>query len=921
MLGVLIPKIPIKTYQLKNGLRVVVVADRSAPVVSVAVVYDVGSRSEREGRSGFAHLFEHMMFQGSANVTKAQHMQLIENNGGSLNGFTMKDFTAYHETLPSNQLALGLWLEADRMRSLAVTQENFDNQKDVVSEEKRWHYDNRPYMMALSDALPQLLFNKWANSHSVIGSLEDLDRATLADISQFFNTYYAPGNAVLCVAGDARPAQVLRLAKKYFGGIAPKPTAPRQDLSEKENTQVRRKVCPDRFAALPALMIGWKAPSRTHQDSRALGLLGSILFDGADSRLYQLLVKKQKWAISVEGGLGWPFGSFQTLRDPMPFGIMIHLYPQAPRSQVLDAVSAEIQKIGRGELTEDEVVRARRKFQAEILDSFQGSETLAYWLGIFTHLNDGNPNGFEAELNSYLSAVTKKDICRAAAAGYLDAGKWSVVEVEPTPQTGAGSGNGAPRPKETSQAAAPKPKQKPPVSKTPPRLIRRKVEEFKLSNGWRVLFAQDRRLPFLKWRLAFPLLGAGSTDQAHLDQWAARCDALTDLLTAGTKTKDNETLEAALASLGASLHAGAGKDHLTLSGSVLKETATDYFLLAAEILNESQFPPDELEKWKERTIAELKDQKTHAEFLRQVHFDRGLFGVHHYSITAPSEESILHVTREALMDHYCRQWTGGMISVVGDITKAELKKIFETTIGKISPRPAPPAQRRRAETLPQQKEKRLILVDRPGSVQSEISIGHMTIKRTDRDYYPLALANMVFGGLFYSRLNRNLREEKGYTYGIGSSLKTYLETGVFKIGTSVQTKVTGPALSEIFKEMELLVRRGPTQEEIRNAKNYMVGLAAIGQATQDHLADQLINYAILGLPTSELYRFRKKIQSVSRAQAQHAARRYFNLDRALVVVVGDAARIAADLKAIASAEIINAEGQPVSIPQGVAAAS
>src|ERR1041385_8380695 len=266
-----LPQIPIEQFALPNGLRVVLSEDHSVPVVSVAVYYDVGSRNEREGRTGFAHLFEHMMFQGSENVPKAGHFQYIFNNGGTMNGTTSSERTNYFETLPSSQLPLALWLESDRMRSLKVTQENLDNQRDAVKEEKRLRYDNQPYVNGFL-RLFEMSFQNPANSHSTIGSMEDLDAATVEDIREFFRIYYAPNNAVLSIAGDFDNEEARALVEKYFSTIPNQPASPPVDVAEPTAVAVHRDTFFDKLAPVPAFALGWKIPPRRMAEFYALSL-------------------------------------------------------------------------------------------------------------------------------------------------------------------------------------------------------------------------------------------------------------------------------------------------------------------------------------------------------------------------------------------------------------------------------------------------------------------------------------------------------------------------------------------------------------------------------------------------------------------------------------------------------------------------
>ncbi|MEM1417111.1 MAG: pitrilysin family protein, partial [Myxococcota bacterium] len=294
--------LPIERHTLDNGLRIVLSPDRTVPTVAIAVYYDVGSRNEVEGRSGFAHLFEHMMFQGSANVGKAEHIALVTNRGGSMNGTTSEDRTNYFETLPSNELALGLWLEADRMRSLAITAENFENQRQTVKEERRQRVDNQPYA-ASSLRINELAFGDyWPYAHSVIGDMRDLDAATLDDVQAFFDAYYKPNNAVLSLAGDFDSAEALAMVEQYFGDIASGPVPPFEPAPIQPQTAERFEVMPDPLAELPAFHVAYHIPPSREADHYPLELLSLVLGDGESSRLYQALVKESEICQSIYVG-------------------------------------------------------------------------------------------------------------------------------------------------------------------------------------------------------------------------------------------------------------------------------------------------------------------------------------------------------------------------------------------------------------------------------------------------------------------------------------------------------------------------------------------------------------------------------------------------------------------------------------------
>jgi predicted Zn-dependent peptidase len=443
-----LPRIEIEQFTLENGLRVILSEDHAVPVVSVAVYYDVGSRNEREGRTGFAHLFEHMMFQGSENVPKAGHFQYIFNNGGTMNGTTSTERTNYFETLPANQLPLALWLESDRMRSLKVTQENLDNQREAVKEEKRLNYDNRPYSNAFL-RLNELIFRNPANAHSTIGSMEDLDAATIEDVQEFFRVYYAPNNAVLSICGDFDPAEARRLVEQYFSTIPPQPRPEPPDVREPEEVAAHREVYLDPFAQLPAVMIGWKMPARRSEDFYALSLASDLLLDGDSSRLYQRLVKEDESVVGIQGSVG-------ERRGPSSLYVFAIPKPGHEAAGIRATIEEEIRRLAEEGPTADEMEKLRNTL---LNDSVRGRQSTLYRaqrLAEFA-LYDGDPELFNTELERYL-AVTPDEI-RRVAGRHLVTDNYSVMEIVPAPPAEA---DAAPAP------ASPEPPGEPTQPESPP---------------------------------------------------------------------------------------------------------------------------------------------------------------------------------------------------------------------------------------------------------------------------------------------------------------------------------------------------------------------------------------------------------------------------------------------------------------------
>ncbi len=417
-----VPHLNFTDQRLPNGLRVIIAPDHSAPVFGVAVTYNVGSRNERPGRTGFAHLFEHMMFQGSANVGKGEHMLLIENNGGGLNGSTNEDRTNYYEILPRNQLDLALFLEADRMRSLALNQANLDNQRKAVQEERRLGVDNQPYGKAYLE-IDNLSYDNFAYKHSTIGSMRDLNAASLADVKDFFRIYYAPNNAVLTLVGDLDPDQALEAVKKYFGDIPSQPAPPAVDLTEPEHYGMRSETIEDPLARLPMVLMSYHIPSGNTADSYALRVLGNILGTGESSRLYLHLVKETQLATAVQLQVDARIG-------PGLFYVLAMPRPGVKPADVQRAVEEQIAAVAKSGVTAREMEKARAQFRRREIQSRQSDLYTAMRLGIYAvYFND--PDLINTIFDK-INAVTPAEV-QAAAAKYLVADQESVVTDIPAP--------------------------------------------------------------------------------------------------------------------------------------------------------------------------------------------------------------------------------------------------------------------------------------------------------------------------------------------------------------------------------------------------------------------------------------------------------------------------------------------------------
>ena len=428
--------IPVVYYKLPNGLKVVISEDHMAPVVAVSVYYNVGFRVEPKGRTGFAHLFEHMMFQGSANVKKFEHAKYVEANGGSLNGHTDFDYTNYYETLPSNRVEMGLWLESDRMRSLDISEENLKNQQNVVSEEIRVNVLNQPYQLFEWISLWENAFTNWNNSHNGYGDLAEVNAATIEDVRNFFKTYYAPNNAVLTVVGDVDVNEVKKMVEKHFASIPSQPLPARADLSEPAQTKEKRVSQTDKLAKLPALATGYHIPPQNSPDFPAMALLVQILQGDDSSRWYQRLVKEKELTLDLSGGLNY-FGNEFDYTGPMIMTTRTTYKPGHTADEVLREMDAVVAEIGAKGVTEKELADAKVRYRSNFYSQLESSFGKAHLLSALALFRD-DPNQINTLLTPFenVSAVQVK----AAAAKYLVATNRTVIdrvpENKPQPKTG-----------------------------------------------------------------------------------------------------------------------------------------------------------------------------------------------------------------------------------------------------------------------------------------------------------------------------------------------------------------------------------------------------------------------------------------------------------------------------------------------------
>ncbi|HZI57674.1 MAG TPA: insulinase family protein, partial [Verrucomicrobiae bacterium] len=567
-----LPKVEFSDTTLENGLRVIIVPEHTAPVFAISLTYNTGSRNEEPGRTGLAHLFEHMMFEGSANVGKGEHALLVHNYGGTVNGSTDTDQTNYYEALPKNQLDMALFLESDRMRALNITQANLDNQRKVVQEERRLRVDNQPYGKS-AEELESMAYDSFPYHHLVVGSMEDLNAATLDDVRNFFRIYYAPNNVVMVLAGDLDPKETLAKVKKYFGDIPRQPAPPPVDVTEPEHEMEKHKTVSDPLARQARYGAVYLAPPGNTPDAYALRVLTTILSDGSSSRFFQHLVDEKKLALNVNA-------DFQSRRGPSLFAVTGSPRPEVKVEDLEDGIDDEIEAIKKDGPTAQEMQKVRGIFLRQSIQTRASVLEMANLIGTQTvFYND--PNLINTEYEK-LAAVTAEQV-KHAAQEYLLFAHHAVVITLPEAR-GAGAG-----------AAAADTKQLPSkvhrLNKAPINHDILKVKlphpvEVTLPNGLTVLILEQHRLPTFSYSLW--IKSGALSDPPDLPGLASFTAVLLD----ATAKRDRSQIASELDKLGASFHAAAafGSNLTTITCSGLTESAGKVMEIMSDIMLNASFP-------------------------------------------------------------------------------------------------------------------------------------------------------------------------------------------------------------------------------------------------------------------------------------------------------------------------------------------
>jgi zinc protease len=910
--GTTAPEIKYQKYTLKNGLDVILYEDHRLPLVAVNLWYHVGPSNERAGRTGFAHLFEHMMFEGSKHVGPKAHFRYLEAAGASdINGTTEFDRTNYFETLPSNQLELALWLESDRMGYLMPTldREKLANQRDVVRNERRQSVENEPYGLVEEQLFHQLFPKGHPYYADVIGSHEDIEAARLNDVRDFFRQYYTPNNASLAITGDIDPAKTKALVEKYFGTIPSGPPVPKITATTPPITSERRLTVTDQVE-LPRVYMGWiTAPIFKPGDAEA-DLLAQLLGGGKSSRLYQSLVYDKQIAqdVTVQN---------QSLMLGSVFEIQATAKPGVKAEDLQKAIDEELDKLRKDGPTQAELDRARNVIESRIIERL---ERLGGFGGVADRLN---------EYNHYLHdpGYLPKDIARYNNATVADLKRVADKALEPNERVvvygvpGKKVIDDPPRTKEDQEKEA---KESSTVANTmPDEPWRDKAPQagalsqfslpvpasFKLPNGLTVLLVEQHKFPVLSAQV---VVGSGSDANPIKEPGLAAFTAA--MLAEGTEHRSAVQIADDAAQIGASsVQANARADYSVASILTLKQNADAAFDLLSDVVLHPKFDPAEIDrvrKRRETAIVQIQDNPVQ---LALGVFNKIIYGPDHpYGYREiGTEESVKAITRDDMMKFWKDVYGPGNSALVltGDITQEQAKALAEKYFGDWSGQ----GSKRGAPAVDVKTQRSIYIVDKPNSPQTFVLVGNLGVPRSTPDYVPLEVMNNALGGLFSSRINMNLREEHGYTYG-GFSVFLYRKApGIFVAGGGIRTDVTAPAVQEIYKELDRIHTAPLTADELKLAKGAFALSLSANFETNSQTAATVGNLFTYDLPLDYYKSLPAQIDAVTDADVQRVANKYINSDTAIVVAAGDRAKIEPELKklSLGTIEVRDYEGNPV----------
>lgn len=886
--------IPYEKYVLPNGLTVVVHEDHSDPVVHVDVTYHVGSAREEIGKSGFAHFFEHMMFQGSDHVGDEQHFKIVTEAGGTLNGSTNRDRTNYYETVPSNQLEKMIWLEADRMGFLldAVTQRKFEIQRETVKNERGQNYDNRPYGL-VSEVISKNMY-PYGHPYSwlTIGYIEDLNRVDVNDLKNFFLRWYGPNNATLTVGGDVKPADVVKLAEKYFGSIPRGPEVKNMKLDAPVLESDRYVTLVDNYARLPQLSITYPSVPSYHPDEAALACLAQVMGQGKNSVFYQEIVKNQK-ALNASA-----FNRTSELSGE--FGINLTPAPGVSLADSKKLIDEAIKAFEVRGVTDEDIEKFRGAFESQYINRLQSVSGKVSQLAAYQTYT-GNPNMIVKELASYTS-VKKEDVLRvynqyikgksAVVLSVTTKGKETNIAA-PDNYTVNTSGYKSPdygyagltytKPADNFDRSKMPGNGPNPVVKVPA------FWKKNLNNGIQTIGTQTTELPLVTLSFSIPgghILQANDTSKVGLARMFAA------MMNEDTKNFTAEQMQLELQKLGSSVSISSSFDEITFNIQTLKKNLDKTLQLFEERLFNPKFTQDAFNRIQKQSMESFKQSKSQPAFIASDVFAKMNYGTSILGLSeAGTEYTVKNLTLKDVEDYYNNYMTskGAKLVVVGDVTESEIlgKLNFLSKLpNKEIKLPVVPA-------IPTVDKTRIYLVDVPKAAQTEFRVGGVTGLKYDAtgEYYRATLTNYALGGAFNSRINLNLREDKGWTYGARSGFSGDQYTGTFVFSSGIRANATDSALVEVMKELKNYTTSGITEDEIKFMKSALGQRDALLYETGFQKAGFIGRILEYDLPANFVDEQNKILSKITKADIDQVSKKWIKPETANVLLVGDKVNI------------------------------
>lgn len=859
-------------FVFDNGLTLIVHEDHKAPIVAVNVWYHVGSKNEKPGKTGFAHLFEHLMFNGSENFDD-DYFQALERVGATdLNGTTNNDRTNYFQNVPTSALDLALWMESDRMGHLlgAVTQEKLDEQRGVVQNEKR-QFENQPYNLSYELIQTNTYPKGHPYSWTVIGSMEDLDAASLEDVHQWFKDYYGTANAVLVLAGDITPEVAKEKVEKYFGDIPAGPPINKHDVWVAKMEGTKRQIAQDRVPQA-RLYKTWNVPEWKNEELVHLDLVSDVLAGGKVSRFYKRLVYEDQIATNVTAYYsGAEIGS--------QFQIEATAKPGIDLAIVEKAVDEELARFLAEGPTQKELERVKTQHIANFL---RGIERIGGFGGksdilAQSQVYGGSPDYYKKKLKT-VTNLTVKDLQNTA-------NKWlsdgvSILEIHPFP-------NYAENPVGADRS-------KLPDTDTPPTAKFPEIQEATLSNGLKVMLAQRSAIPIVNFRM---MIDAGfAADQFGLPGTATLALSMMD---EGTTSKSALQISEELAMLGATINTGSNLDMSTVSMSALKSNLDKSLQLYADVLLNPSFPEKELDRLKKQAIAGIQREKSSPVQMALRVFPQFIYGKDHaYGLPyygTGYEETVDKITQEDLFDFH-QTWlrpNNSTLVVVGDITMDEIKSKVDDLLTDWESKEVP---KKNISTVNLKEKSTIYLMDKPDAQQSVIIAGHVAPPKSDKDNIALESMNTILGGSFTSRINMNLREDKHWSYGSRSILREARGQRPFFVYALVQTDKTKESVEEVLKELNgILTDKPATEDELNKIKLSRTLRLPGSWETGDAVAGSIGEMIRYGYPKDHFDTYPSKIKSLSLEDINNAAQKVLHPSKVDWVVIGDRTEVEAGL--------------------------